>query len=316
MSAIGGEPEALTQLGEGQRSHRWPQLLPGGGAVLYSAHTTAGRLFDPGTIEAVEVATRQQTVVQAGASFGRYLPTGHLVYVADRTLFAVPFDAAALELDGSAVPIVSGLSEDANGQSLVSVSQSGTLAYLAGRGDTRPYPVVWVDRQGNTTPLWDEPGEYADPRLSPDGTRLALTVHRDGNVDVWIYDIERGVPRRLTDDPARDDEQIWSPDGQFVAFSSDRDPPRSVYRVRADGSGAVERLTEGDHDAWPDSWSADGPLPRVYGGTIPKPVGNLWVLPLEGDREPQVYRNTAAVDFIAGLLAERALDCLPVVPGG
>ena len=328
VSADGGEPEALTQLGEGQVSHRWPQLLAGG-AVLYTAHTGARGIFDPGNIEALEVGTRQPTVVQAGSSFGRYLPTGHLVYVVEGTLFAVPFDVAALEVEGSAVPIVSDLNVNEYGESWISVSQSGTLAYLAGGGDDRrEYPVVWVDREGNTTPLWGEPGEYGDPQLSPDGTRLALGVYRNGNMDVWMYDIERGVATQVTSHAARDDEATWSPDGQFLAFSSERDSPRSVYRIRADGSGDVERLTGGDYVSWPQSWSADGRF-LAYGEDHPESSLDVWVLPLEGDREPQVFQNTADSEFAAQFspngrwiayrnttLGEIFVRPYPVAPGG
>ena len=117
---------------------------------------------------------------------------------------------------------------------------------------------MWVDRKGGTTKLLDEPGAYANPRLSPDGKRLALTVLRDGNFDIWVHDLERGVPTRLTFDDASDSEQVWSPDGRYLAFSSGRSKTDNIYRKRADGSGDEERLTTSDDPHWANSWAPDG----------------------------------------------------------
>ncbi len=170
------------------------------------------------------------------------------------------------------------------------------LAYLSEAVLQEAYPVAWVDRQGNATPLWDEPGSYSSPRLSPGGTRLAVRALVNENADVWIYDIQRGVPTRLTFDEANDDEPVWSPDGQFLAFMSNRDGATNIYRTRADGSGTVERLTESDRGQWLYSWSADGRF-LVYGENHPQTTGwDILVLPLEEDREPEVFVNTDATD--------------------
>ena len=300
VSANGGELEALTQLEEGEVFHAWPQLLPDGHAVLFTSGNSTSN-FDGARIEVLDLEKRERMVVQEGSAFGRYVPTGHLVYVVDDTLFAIPFDMAALEVVGSAIPVLSGIVEPivragaqfSGGQ--FSVASPGTLAYLADFGGESAYPVVWVDRQGNRTPLWEEPGEYGDPHLSPDGTRLALIANRDGNTDIWVYDIERKVPRRLTTDAARDDDLVWSPDGQYLAFDSARDQSRSLYRVRADGSGEVEQLIECDSECWPESWSADGRF-LAFAKETP---GDIWVLPLDGDREPEPFATTDADELMA-----------------
>ena len=300
VSANGGEPEVLTPLEEGEVAHASPQLLPGGQAVLFTSRDNVSNL-DGVRLEVLDLETRERKVVQEGSEFGRYVPTGHLVYVVDDTLFAVPFALAALDVVGSAIPILSGI--DSGGSDNLgdlvqpfSVAPTGTLAYLADSGGETEYPVVWVDRQGNTTPLWDEPGEYGHPQLSPDGTRLALVAHRNDNVDIWIYDIERGTPTRLTFDAGRDDDQTWSPDGQHLAFESERDQSFSMNRVRADGSGEVERLAECDVDCWPYDWSRDGRF-LAY-GEFNSDIVNIWVLPLQGERNPQVFRNSAALWMI------------------
>ena len=296
VSANGGEPEVLTPLEEGEIAHASPQLLPGGQAVLFTSKASSLNL-DSVRLEVLDLETRERKVVHEGSEFGRYVPTGHLVYVVDNELFAVPFDLAALDVVGSAIPILSGIDSGGDNDVAVqpfSVAPTGTLAYLADSGGEPEYPVVWVDRQGNTTPLWDEHGEYGLPRLSPDGTRLALVAHRNDNVDIWIYDIERGTPTRLTFDAGRDDDQTWSPDGQYLAFGSARDQSFSMYRVRADGSGEVERLAECDADCFPFDWSPDGRF-LAYGEVHPENFVDIWVLPLQGERQPQVFLNRAGV---------------------
>ena len=291
VSADGGEPESLTRLDQGENAHVFPQLLPDGNALLF----TTVDLDNSMATEVLDLETRTRRVVRQGGQ-GRYAPTRHLVYQDQGTLFAVPFDLGQLQVKGSAVPVVQGLATILDSEAAAfDFSSTGTLAYLGGAAGSQTYPVVWVDRQGNTTPLWDEPGVYSTPRLSPDGTRLAVQASRNDNEDVWIYDLERGAPTRLTSDAARDTNPVWSPDGQFLAFSSDRDGPPNMYRTRADGSGTVARLTESDRAQFPESWSADGGL-LAYAEAGLGTNYDLWVLPLEGDAEPRVIANSAALD--------------------
>ncbi|HLE20683.1 MAG TPA: hypothetical protein VJB88_06150, partial [Vicinamibacteria bacterium] len=140
-----------------------------------------------------------------------------------------------------------------------------------------------------TTPLWEERGTYANPRLSPDGKRLSLTVLRNNNWDIWVYDIERGVSTRLTFEESSETEQIWSPDGEYLVFSSDRDGADSLYRKRSDGSGELERLTESQQAQWASSWSPDGRFISYMTSTT---ALDLWVLPLEGDQKPELFLST------------------------
>jgi len=294
VPAAGGEPVPLTTLDEaaGEATHRWPQVLPGGEAVLFTSHTQAVGNFDNANIEVLVLETGERKVVRRGGTYGRYVPSGHVVYVNQGTLFAVPFDLERLEVSGSPAPVVQGVSWDvAQGGAQYSFSEDGRLAYVTGGEAVPEYPVLWVDRNGDTTPLWEQPGSYANPRLSPDGGRLSLTVLRDGNWDIWVYDLERRVSTRLTFDEGSDTEQIWSPDGEFIVFSSNQDRAgvESLYRKRADGSGEAERLTDLPASGWATSWSPDG---RFITYWTAENGGDLWVLPLEGDRKPELFLGT------------------------
>ena len=209
VPAAGGEPTPLTTLNAAvkEATHRWPQFLPGDKAVLFTSHTQSAGDFDNATIEVVDVATGARKVVQKGATFGRYIPTGHLLFVNKGTLFAVPFDVGSLTASGSPVPVVREVTSSPEGGAQVAFSTTGLLVYLRGAAKTPRFPVVWVDRQGGVTPLLDETGTYGNPRLSPDGKRLSMNVLRNGNWDIWVLDIERHVMSRLTFDEGTDTEQ-------------------------------------------------------------------------------------------------------------
>lgn len=261
VSAAGGEPQPLTTLDKAKKeaTHRWPQVLPGGKAVIFTSHTQATADFENATIEVLTLATGERKVLQKGGSYGRYVPSGHLVYVSKAALFAVPFDLSRLEVTGSPAPVVQDVFwNPTEGAAQFTFSSTGVLTYLRGGPEVAKYPIVTVDRKGGTSKLLEEAGAYANPRLSPDGKRLALTVLKDGNFDVWVYDLERGVPTRLTFDDAPESEQVWSPDGRYLVFSSGRSGADNLYRKRADGSGDEERLTKSDDPMWANSWSRDG----------------------------------------------------------
>jgi serine/threonine-protein kinase len=295
VPAAGGEPVPITTLDEaaGEASHRWPQVLPGGKAVIFTSHTQAVGNFDAANIEVLVLATGERKVVRRGGSYGRYVPSGHVVYVNQGTLFAVPFDLDRLEATGSPAPVVQGVSWDvAQGGAQFSFSDNGRLAFMRGGEAIPEYPAIWVDRNGEATPLWEQTGSYTNPRLSPDGNRLSMTVLRDGNWDIWVFDLERRVSTRLTFDESSDTEQVWSPDGEFIVFSSNQDKAgvENLYRKRADGSGEAERLTELASSGWATSWSADGRFITYW--TAENGGGDLWVLPLEGDRKPELFLST------------------------
>jgi serine/threonine-protein kinase len=291
VSAAGGEPQPLTTLDEdkGEVAHRWPQVVPRGFVIFTSVPQGSGSA-DEGVIEAVSLESGERTVLHRGGSYGRWVSSGHLVYVRENTLFAMPFDIKQMRATGSPAPLVQGVTANSgNGGAQIAFSSSGTLAYVSGDIGVPEYPVMIMDRNGVVSTLWEEPGTYANPKLSPDGRRLSLTVLRDGNWDVWVYDLERKVSTRLTFHDGYDGDQVWSPDGEHLVFTSDRDGIENPYRKRADGSGDAERLATIEHDFWASSWSSDG---RWVLGEIQASTFDLWALPADGSGEPVEYLAT------------------------
>jgi serine/threonine-protein kinase len=267
VNAAGGEPQPLTTLNAEKKeaTHRWPQVLPDGKAVIFTSHTKATGGFDDAVIEVVKVATGERTVVLAGGSFGRYVPSGHIVYLRNNSLFAVGFDLDRLAVVGQAAPVVQNLAANsAEGAAQFAFASTGLLAYVRGTPPDPVYPIVWVDRTGRASSLLDEPGTYANPRLSPDGKQLSLTVLKNRNWDIWVHDLERHVSTRATFDEAAESEQVWSPDGRELAFVSDGGQrPSAIYRKPADGSGMGAAISKEGVVLFPQAWSPDGRLLAV-----------------------------------------------------
>ncbi len=306
IPATGGTPEEITTRSEGELSHRWPHFLPNGKAVLFTQDQ--GATYDDATIEALVLRTGERKVLHEGGTYPRYLPsgsTGHLVYVREATLFAAPFDPDRVEVTGQPAPVLEGvasLGAPANGGAQYAFSPTGTLVYLAGAASSSVYSLVRADRSGKATPLSDDQRFYGYPRLSPDGRRVALRVGEAASWDIWVYETERGTMSRLTFQGNSNDSPTWTPDGQRIAFSSDRDGGApNIYWKRADGAGAAERLTTSKNRQSPWSFSPDGKR-LAFHENSPETVQDLWVLPLEGERKPELF------------LATPSLECAPSFP--
>jgi serine/threonine-protein kinase len=273
----GGAPQRLTKLASGETTHRWPQLLPGGQAILFTtAHTAI--VMEEADIAVMLLKSGVTKILHHGGYHGRYLPSGHLVYIHQGELFALVFDANRLETMGSPVPLVdevAGNSVTGGGQ--FAFSQTGTLVYLAGKGASQSWPLVWLDSSGRIRPLLTTPGAYYHPHISPDGRRLALTEMTKGQ-EILVYEIEREAMTRLTFD-GRSSSPVWSPDGKYIAFRSNSTPV-SISLVRSDGGGESHRLLESQNNMVPSSFSPDGRR-LAYWETNPETGQDLWTLPVD-----------------------------------
>jgi len=281
VSANGGEPEMLATVNfdEGEQGFSLPDFLPEGKDLLFTIRFNTG--FQTALLS---LETGEWKVVLENARQARYLSTGHLVYEQSRTgnLMAVPFDLAALEVTGDSVPVVQGVRQTPNSYVDYAISNNGTLIYVPSTSTGGlDRTLVWVDREGQEEPLPTEPQDYIGPRISPDGSRLAITIEEPGGSDVWIYDLEREIPTRLTFDPAQDHWSIWSPDSQRVVFDSTRvGAPHNLFWKAADGTGPVQRLTTSPNTQGAYSFSPDGKS-LVHNETSTS--RNVHVLSMEGE---------------------------------
>ncbi len=305
VSASGGTPQFL-QLPDAKRgevSFYWPEMLPGSEAVLFTSFTGAPHI----AVLSLKTGARRELTEGIGA---RYSPSGHLVYARGGTLFAAPFDVKRLELTGPAVSVLDGVMVLSPYSSpLFGLSAAGTLAYAPGSPPRET--LVWVDRQGKVEPLPSESRSYEEPRLSPDGKRLAVTVRAD-NPDIWVLDISRGTSARLTFELGEDETPVWTQDGGKVTYSADRvGQPRAVYSKPSDGSGKEERLFEGATHPHVSSWSPDGRT-LVYTEFDPVFSGDIWVLTLGEKVERHTWLTHALQRAGGASLSRRPLARLRV----
>jgi serine/threonine-protein kinase len=270
-------------------ANRWPQILPGGKAVLVTAFTSMYGM-DGANIEVISLSDGRRKTVQRGGTFGRFLPSGHLVYLHNGTLFAVPFDLEGLETQGTPVPVLQEVAYDTRyGSAQLDFSQAGTLLYRSGGAEVRLVTVQWLDSGGKPQPLLLKPRDYFYPRLSPDGSRLALSSS-DG---IWVYELQRETMTRLTQASGAS-YPVWTPDGRYIALTNGR----GMFWSRSDGSGKPQPLTQSNNPQMPSSFTPDG---KRLAFSEPNPDGMLgiWTVAVGSDGaglragKPEAFLQTA-----------------------
>jgi eukaryotic-like serine/threonine-protein kinase len=290
VSDAGGIPQPLTRFEKGEFSHRWPEFLPGGKAVLFgSAVASFDWINAQVAVLAVETGERRNLI--QGGTHPRYAPSGHLLYAQGGGLLAVPFDPQRLEVLGTAVPVVEGvLQSRTTGAAQYSFSATGSLVYVTGSVQEDQRRLVWVNRNGAEQPVAAPARAYMFPRLSPDARRVAVAI-AEQEVHVWLYDLSRETLTRFTFEGDRNLNSVWTPDGTRIAFNSNKEgPPQSVFWQLADGSGGLERLTTSEYPNVPMSWSPDGQL-LAFMENSPTTGYDIWVLRLT-DRKAQPFLRT------------------------
>ncbi len=295
VSSDGGVPEVIAAVDASSQAFG-PQLIDDGRAVLFTLTSEAGvDRWDKADIVVQQVGSTERKVVVHGGSDGRYVPPGHLVYASGASLLALPFDRAKRQAAGGPVPLLEGVMRPTNpavgaGVAHFATAPNGTLVYLPGTvvAMAAPKKLALADRSGRFVPLGLPAQPYIHPRFSPDGTRLVVGTDDGKEGTVWVYDLQAGsVPRRLTFG-GRNRFPIWSRDGRFITFQSDREGDLAVFRMPADGSGAPERLTKPDpgtqHE--PESWSPDG---KVLSFNLVRSVNQgVWIWPFDGAGKPSL----------------------------
>ena len=297
VPAAGGTPQPLLPLDTklGEASQRWPELLPDGKALVYNA-TIGGTGVSVNHVVAASLETGVRHILVRGALAPHYVPPGYLVFVQDGTVMCAPFDAKRLELTGPPVAVLDDVRVNmTSGAVEFSVSREGSIVYLPGGGPIGRTP-IWVDRKGAVKVIPAPPQGYESPRISPDGQRVAFAA-RGANVDIWVYDLARGTPTRLTFDEGEDETPAWTPDGKRIAFSALRGTRRQILWKPADGSGSEEVLLDTDpaHHVHVSSISRDGRV-LLFTQVSEGQSTDIWMLPLDGDRKPRPLLHGAPTE--------------------
>jgi Protein kinase domain/WD40-like Beta Propeller Repeat len=281
ITATGVRTDRGTTLAPEEMTHRWPQILPGG-KVLYSGHTDVSN-WDSGTLRVETTPGAPGKIVLRGGYHGRYVPTGHLLYVHAGTLYGVRFDLERLEVTSSPVPIIERIAAThISGSAQYSFGSDGTLAYIPGNPTSADARIFWMTARGETSALETTPGAWGNPRFSPDGKRIAMQVAYGSHDQIAIYDIESDRLTQLTSDAANHLNPIWTPDGRRIVYSSDAGGggSQSIYWRSADGSGKVGRLSTSPGRQITASMHPSGRFILYSEAT-----SGLSILPLQGNPE-------------------------------
>ena len=289
VSEAGGEPQPLTRLEPGEVSHRWPEFLPGGKAVMFAASTSSFSWSNSRiAVQSIRTGGRQNLL--QGGTQPHYASSGHLIYAQGSTLMAMPFDAQSLAVTGAGTPVVENvLHAPATGAAQYSVSTTGSLVYIPGGVQANQRRLVWVYRNGAEQPVAAPARGYLFPRISPDGRRVAIGI-TEHDTQIWLYDLSRETLTRFTFEGSVGLNAVWTPDGNRIAFQSTKEGIPTIYWQKADGSGGLERLTGGQSATVPMSWSPDGQL-LAFIDVNPSTQRDIWVLPM-GDRKAQPFLRT------------------------
>jgi serine/threonine protein kinase len=307
VPAAGGTTQTVTHLDAGrlETTHRWPQILPGGKSVLFTASSN-NNFFGQATVQAASLATGASKILVENASFGRYLPGGYLAYFSQGTCFVAPFDAQALKITGAAIPVLQGVDFDvSNGAVQFGFSDNGMAVYTTGSAAKQNLDMSLIDRKGIGTLLLKSSPDATSPRLSPDGKKIAFERSVGG---IWVYDIARGTTTPITLRSGAANFPIWSHDGQYLTYSytagAHAGVGESLFRRRADGSGDEEQLTpDGPLSSYPSSWSPDGTvLAFVRISPIDGACCDIWTLRMGENgkpEEPRLFADASRVTSVA-----------------
>ena len=254
----------------------WPRFLPDGRHFLFLSRTQNP---PAGAIYLGSLDSNQTKLIVNSNSMAEYSPPGYLLFIRAGALMAQSFDADRLELKGEAVPIAEGVQFSVvNGRVGMGVSENGVLAYrtVPSTGQLR---LLFADRKGTEQPLAAPPHAYRNPRFSPDGQRIAVTIDEGGSQE-WNLDISRNTLSRLTFEGTYNGATAWTPDGKRITFGSDRAGARNLFWQLADGSGNAERLTSANNTQVAGFWSPDGKT-LAFEQTGPGTGYDIWTLRLD-----------------------------------
>jgi serine/threonine-protein kinase len=286
----GGNARKLTDPDSSTRelAHWWPQFLPGGRHVLFTAFRAP---ISRATIEVLDLKTLKRDTLVEGGVMGRWLSSGHLVFGRDESLLAVAFDPTNRTVSGAPVVVVDEVAmRPQDGFAALDVAPNGTLVFIPPSAAAGRNSLVETDRRGTERAILPTPDRYASPRYAPDQSRISLdiTAARSAS-DVWVLDLARGTRTRITSEEASDFGAVWTPDGRDLIYMSER-PLFELYRRAADASRPTEALLTGTHDRLASGVSSDGRLLTFALQVAGR--AEIWTVPLQGKPDAKQYLAT------------------------
>ncbi len=302
IPADGGPAKTVTKIrtNEGEQLHRWPELLPGGKVILYAIGY--GTDWDQATIVAERLGTGERKILIKGGTYPRYLPTGHLVYARDRSLYAVSFDADSLKVEGSPVEVARNVLLNASGFAQADISRNGLLIAAPANSVGGEAMLSWIDREGRAEPLKVPHNDYLALALSHEGDRVALSI---GN-GMSVLDLGRLSMTKLSL-PARAEDPTWSRDGRRVFFGLEKEKFYQIFSKAADDSGVPQLLAPSDCEEDPLRVSPDGSK-LLYARTLPDGLNELCVRAIAGGSSENVRGLLTKSAFLDAVVATFSAD--------
>ncbi len=291
-------PVTFPDADRGERSHRYPDLLPDGKTLLFTVATSEILEFDEAHIDAFDIETGDRVTVVENGSYGRYVDPGFLLYAREGSLMAIAFDSGTLATSGRSTKVVDGMvTAPLTGGADFAVSAGGTLAYFSGEPVEDPRSLVWIDRQGKAEMVTDEALPYQAATCSPDGRSLALDIDA-ANANIWQLELQRQTTLRLT--PSRSNNSpVWTPDGERIAYSSSGGDGRRPYWQSVDGSSPPQEIPAPEGFWWPRSFTPDGQELVASLETTGGADWDIWVLPLSDDEQARPLIATKHIEDLA-----------------
>ncbi|MFI5114928.1 MAG: protein kinase, partial [Terriglobales bacterium] len=273
-----GEEKAAASVG----SPRWPAFLPDGRHFIFYQYASGNQ--EGGRIHLGALDSQQDTIL-VDSDFRAQYASGHLVFVHGGNLMTQSFDEKKLKLAGNPVPIAEQVRGEGRGAAAFSLSSEGKLIFAGGQATA--LDLAWYDRNGKKGDIIDS-GTFQDAHISPDGKKVsAARADAAGHLEIYIYDLVRGTKSQFSFSQSRDDDPIWSPDGNTIVFDSGRNGTIDLYTRPANGARQEELLYHDDIDKYPGSWSSDGKY--IAYETITNGHFDIWVMPMFGDRKPYAF---------------------------
>jgi hypothetical protein len=292
IAATGGTVTPVTRFESVRKenSHRFPSFLPDGRHFLYTTRSEDQGYW--GISIASLDAPDGKPVIERTQWSAQFVPPGHILFMRGSTLMSQSFDLARMMVAGDAIALAENVGSTTTAYGAFSASQTGVLVHAAPIG--LPGELRWFDRTGTALGLAAPAAQYIDFELSPNEDAVAMSrVEPEANAaDIWVLDLARKIPTRFTNNPLQDASVLWSPDGSFLVFRSNRHGTTELYQRRSGGTEAEQLIVSTGTNLIGSHWSEDGKF-IVYTNTNSTTAGfDIWVWPKSGDSKPTLAVRT------------------------